>query len=450
MRNNNKNLNNSYCDLEEKHRGKSFFESIYLKNDLNNSYQSTNNIIKRKYKHHFFEPTISDFKGKIFFEIKKIHKNIQKTNVKLTSLISIFFSKLIGCQKYKSTNQFFSILSSKKETKDDEENKCDLKKSKNKNKDKENTIQGDNMKLETISKELDFQIKQYNLSNKKSKTKLNKFNDKNSINNEEIENVIEPMEKEVKNIFLLNNENIYKENNNTDNSGIENQLNSIESNRSTNPINFNEIKNNLFCLNNKNKNFYSTKEDFKRNKTEYIDGKIIKNKLNINKRNIENKQNKNQLKIKINALEKPVLLMHFNDSDTNLNLSNKMKENSMKNNIISLAQNLSPKVEKTNLNLNNNNQESKNIKPRRKFSESKSGFENKYTNILKNNNEQVYSRKIKGFNFRNNIQNFNKRPNTSKFCQDSYNKIKGGSVRYTNKGNFLSQMEDSLENDYKY
>ena len=87
------------------------------------------------------------------------------------------------------------------------------------------------------------------------------------------------------------------------------------------------------------------------------------------------------------------------------------------------------------------------MRNKRKFSEARSEAGSVYSNLSDAKPAMGYSRKIRGFNFRNNIK-FNKKPVSRKESEDDYNKIKGGSVRYINNNDFFGQI-GSLENDCK-
>ena len=80
------------------------------------------------------------------------------------------------------------------------------------------------------------------------------------------------------------------------------------------------------------------------------------------------------------------------------------------------------------------------IKIRRKYSESKSEAEVNLSHLSDQKQKDRYSRKIRGFNFRNNIK-YNK----NQISEDEFYKIRGGSVRYENNESLFSQI-NSLEN----
>ena len=83
-----------------------------------------------------------------------------------------------------------------------------------------------------------------------------------------------------------------------------------------------------------------------------------------------------------------------------------------------------------NENINNDD-----IKIRRKYSESNSESDINFSQLNKIRQKNVYSRKIRGFNFRNNIK-YNKEQNS----EDEFAKRKGRSVRYHHNGRGFSQI----------
>ena len=83
-----------------------------------------------------------------------------------------------------------------------------------------------------------------------------------------------------------------------------------------------------------------------------------------------------------------------------------------------------------NENINNDD-----IKIRRKYSESNSESDINFSQLNKIRQKNVYSRKIRGFNFRNNIK-YNKEQNS----EDEFDKRKGRSVRYHHNGRGFSQI----------
>ena len=487
-------------------------------NFLNHSFQNSEN--KLRLQNHFFENIrLSNFKKSIFFKINQIQNNQQKTNIKLSSLISILLSKLIGSQNYKLFHNHFSIIPNKKsqnpknkkdsiivtgriKTEGNQENKTERIKISN------NSIK---QKIENISLATESDIRRYNLSNHKTKSKENifKLTDENqfNMNNKTTKNENEQFSKNSNNnLFRINYNNNYNsinKNSSTENLNNQKKIFNLSNNRK--PITFNEIKSND---NYQNNNYYTYNKDLKKinsfnnnnnmNNYEKIyinasnmnynnnNNKSAKNNNNKNNNSInkekdfnksnmsENRANKGQLKIKLNSLEKPILLMNFND---NCNNNNKDSINKY-NNLINISDNSNPNEKKENKNYNNmienkrlslrigedssnninnlnymNENGEKNIenidsmRNKRKFSEARSEAGSVYSNLSDAKPAMGYSRKIRGFNFRNNIK-FNKKPVSRKESEDDYNKIKGGSVRYINNNDFFGQI-GSLENDCK-
>ena len=446
-------------------------ENICVPN-LNNSFQIGNNKLKMKYsiKEKLF---LKNFKKSILSKITQLQLNQQKTNLKLSSLINILLSKLIGNQKYTIFHSYFSIIKLNKKEENNNNNKNEIQKfieshmakeSKMNDMEKENENNQNNniRKIGTISLETELEIRRFTLSNQKTKSKEKYF--KNRENNNEKVNT-----KEKNDINFYNN--LFKITNNDDNNIIENSRNSYyynslnkndssenikiskkifgsSSNNNRKPIAFNEVN-----QSNTNKNYHSgginevnkiVFSENNENRRIYINALNIHNNSNHNinnKSNIsENKSTKGPVKIKLNRTEKPVLLINLNEnnSDKNNN-SNNYKD------ILDLSDNsndkkLSLQIEEP---INSNKKifnihggfNNDDIKLRRKYSESKSESEINISQFIKNKQKNLYSRKIKGFNFRNNIK-YNKDQNS----EDEYIKIKGGSVRYDNNGRNLSHI----------
>jgi len=147
----------------------------------------------------------------------------------------------------------------------------------------------------------------------------------------------------------------------------------------------------------------------------------------------ENKSNKGPVKIKLNRTEKPVLLINLNENNSNKSNNSNHYQNLMDLSDTSNDKKLSIQIEDSSNNIKKNqtlNDDFNNddIKIRRKYSESKSESEINFSQFNNNKEKNAYSRKIRGFNFRNNIK-YNKEQNS----EDDYNKIRGGSVRYHRK-----------------
>ena len=497
-------IKNKRKEQLKKDRSNDSFTNLY------NSFQSSeiNNRLKLKYSI-LDNIKLSNFRKNIIFKINQIQHNQQKTNIKLSSLISIVISKLIGSKNYKIFHTHFSIINNKKI-----QNIINIKKENyqqriktESNKENNNTerlninnINTNKKKIENISLTSELEIKRYNLSNQKTRTKENifKLNNEKHYNSNNKNNKYEKENEELynnsnSNLFRINNNNNYYNNNLNKNPSSDNLNNSkkhFNISNSRKPVTFNEVSSNLNYQNNNKNNFYSNPNKNK-NITNYNDNNDIKkivisasNYNNIQKNNsinkekdfnksnisLDNNSNKGPVKIKFNSIEKPILLMNFNESlekssernylnknknnfNDIINISNNLieRKDDKKYNSINGTQGLSLKIENSTNNLNYKNEygdaSPDNMRGKRKFSESKSEVESNYSNFSDSKHGQGFSRKIRGFNFRNNIK-FNKKPNSNKISDDDYNKIKGGSVRYSNNNDLLVQ-NNSLENKYK-
>ena len=448
----------------------SSFNNNFKIPNLNNSYQFGNS--KLKLNNSFFEKiSRNNFKKSIFSKISQLQINQQKTNLKLSSLITILLSKLLKIQTYSISHSNFSILKPNKiinsnnneikqyieshlynETKKEKnENLIDINE-KNKNMNNNKTVR----KIGTISLETELEIRRYTLSNQKTKTKEQIFKNKEKKEknkNEEDNNFYN-------NLFKINYNN---NSNNTNNDTIENKKNdyyysSLNKNSSSEnlkiskhrkPITFNdtnqnnnsninntgginEINKTVFSENNQNRRIYINALNIHNNSSHNIN-----NKSNIS----ESKSTKGPVRIKFNQTEKPILLINHNKN--NNEKSNEIKEN--KNNI-DFSKNIQDKkltLQVEDLNKNQTLSEDDNnddIKIRRKYSESKSEAEVNLSHLSDQKQKDRYSRQIRGFNFRNNIK-YNK----NQISEDEFYKIRGGSVRYENNESLFSQI-NSLEN----
>ena len=443
----------------------SFLNSNNNISNLNNSFQAGHSKLKLKYS--FIEKVnLSNFKKSIISKITQLQANQQKTNIKLSSLITILLSKLIGIQKYSIISSHFSILKMDKVIDNNNEiNKyiesnlnTESKKTQNNkeininqnNKNNNNSIR----KIGTISLETELEIRRYTLSNQKTKSREQKF--KNKLLKDKKE------KKEQENCDNNFYNNLFKINLNDNNNENENKKNdyyysSLSKNTSSKnvkfshyhrkPITFNDInqENNdknyqTGGINEINKIVFS---DNNENRRIYINALNMHNNSshNINyKSNIsESKSTKGPVKIKLNQIEKPVLLINLNENN-----SDKSKDSIHYNNIINYSKNTDDKKLSLQIDdLEPENSKNKTIediinddrKIRRKYSESKSEAEINFSNLANMKHKSGYSRKIRGFNFRNNIQ-YNKNQNS----EDEYIAIKGGSVRYDNNEKFFSQI----------
>ena len=438
---------------------------------MNKSFQEGNNKLKLKYS--FKEKlNLTNFKKIILSKISQIQINQQKTNLKLSSLISILFSKLIGSQNYTIFHSNFSILKTNKINNNTNENEIqkfiESHMSKESNKDKNNhdkENKGDNInsnknnvrKIGTISLETELEIRRYTLSNQKTKTKeqyfknkeknksknsdekndINFYNNLFKINNNDINENNKIIENARNNYYyssinknsssenIKNSKNIFGNSSNNNRKPIAfNEVNQSNTNKNYNTGGINEISKIVFSENSENRRIYINALNIHNN------SHTINNKSNTIS---ENKSTKGPVKIKLNRTEKPVLLINLNENN-----SNKSNNSNHYQNIMDLSDNsndkkLSLQIEDSTNNIKKNqtlNEDFNNddIKIRRKYSESKSESEINFSQFNNNKEKNAYSRKIRGFNFRNNIK-YNKEQNS----EDDYNKIRGGSVRYHRK-----------------
>ena len=441
----------------------SFLNSNNHIHNLNNSFQAGNNKLKLKYS--FTEKVnLSNFKKSIISKITQLQANQQKTNIKLSSLISILLSKLIGIQNYSIISSHFSILKKDKVIDNNNEINKYIESNLNKesNQTQNNAEKNDNQnninnnssirKIGTISLETELEIRRYTLSNQKTKSREQKF--KNKV----LKDKKDKKEEENRDSNFYNN--LFKINlndNNNENKKNDYYYSSLSKNCSTKNVKFshyhrkpitfndnnldnndggcrtggiNEINKIVFSENNENRRIYINALNIHNNSSHNINYKS-----NIS----ESKSTKGPVKIKLNQTDKPVLLINLNENN-----SDKSKNSTHYNNIINLSKNsddkkLSLQIE----DLSPDNSKNKTIediiiddrKIRRKYSESKSEAEINFSNLSNMKHKGGYSRKIRGFNFRNNIQ-YNKNQNS----EDEYIKIKGGSVRYDNNENLFSQI----------
>ena len=157
--------------------------------------------------------------------------------------------------------------------------------------------------------------------------------------------------------------------------------------------------------------------------------------------------------------------MNFNNSLEKAVDIDKNKNNNIFSNIINISNNLNEQKDNKKYNVMDNKKlplriedndknlsykkEDMEISPdsirgKRKYSEARGEVDSNYANLSDAKKGQGYSRKIRGFNFRNSI----KKVDSNKISDDSYNRIKGGSMRYSNNNGLYEQI-NSLENECK-
>ena len=352
--------------------------------------------------------------NKIFHKINKIQKNQINTNKKLDLILSIIKIKLLSEYDYNISHYGFSIY---------KQNKSNILNEIKTKEDNDLNIKDDFGVIASIKKE------PYNPSNNLYKIKLQKIYD-NKNNNTSIEN--NGNLSQIINDFL--NENKNEKNNNGENgnnninngndyaNNIENNINGFNNNININNENFDikkEIKKNIIIknsndklfddfnnninslLNNLNKPFKKdidlNKYKFELNENNNINnnGDGINDILNVEKKDIVNKSDKMELRDLINIKEKNSNMIE-KDNFQNINI-NEEKMN-MDNNINKILKNENEKE----LEKRFDNSQSDNISVK----------SNQSTSSAKKSN-QSSSRKIRGFNFKNNIKM--KKYNANKF-----------------------------------
>ena len=448
----------------------SFNNNIQISN-LNNSFQFGNS--KLKLKNSFLEKIYhNNFKKSIISKISQLQINQQKTNLKLSSLISILLSKLLKIQNYSISHSNFSILKPNKIANNNNKNDNEIKQYieshlNNESKKEKNEPMGSMgdlnknvnskppvRKIGTISLETELEIRRYTLSNQKTKTKeqIFKNKEKKDKNKNEEENNF------YNNLFKINYNNNTNTNNDIENKKNDyyytslnknsssenlkiskhrkpitfNDTNQNNSNRNYNSGGINEINKTVFSENNQNRRIYINALNIHNNSSHNIN-----NKSNIS----ESKSTKGPVRIKFNQTEKPILLINNNKNDNDKNDETKDNKNNIDFSKNIRDDKLTLQIEDLNKNKtiseDDNNDD---IKIRRKYSESKSEAEINLSHLSDPKQKDRYSRKIRGFNFRNNIK-YNK----GQISEDEFYKIRGGSVRYDNNESLFSQI-NSLEN----
>ena len=243
-------------------------DNIHIQN-LNNSFQVGCNKLKQKYS--FIEKlNLTNFKKTILSKITQLQSNQQKTNHKLSSLISILFSKLIGNQNYSVFHSHFTIFKENKINNNDNEIEKYIKnniniESKQTINNTERNIDNHNIrnnstvkKIGTISLETELEIRRYTLSNQKTKSKEQIFKNKEKRDKKENEDEINFYNNLFKinynNNIINNKKNDYYYNSLNKNSSSENLKISKKILNSDNrkPIAFNEVN-----QGNTNKNYFS-------------------------------------------------------------------------------------------------------------------------------------------------------------------------------------------------
>ena len=348
--------------------------SVICSSKLNESFESGNVNKKLKCKY-------SDLKENNLFYLTKtlinkinlLQKNQQKTNIKLTSLLSILMSRILNKSNNEISHYDFSIKTSKKLKNIDNNNEYHhiINNYKTKNKSYNNnsfTIERQNHKFlhENFDKKNEF-----NLSN--IFRLQNDNNNKKSINTNNINN---------NNCLSLNN----SINTNTK-KAIPSPINNTNTSLKL-PLMDNNIKNNIYEYN-------YLKSDSKYNTESNLSSSNYYSKIKNNRSNLI-KNFKGPVKITLN-------------NETKGNNTKKIIIDGSKKKNEHISTNDKKTIDELNKDLNRNNTFTEGFKYKRKFSELKDENDNKKlscTNMseIKEGEKENYSKKIRGFNFRNNIR----------------------------------------------
>ena len=327
-----------------------------------------------------------NFKEKLIQKINNIQKNQQKTNNNLSSLISILFNALLIKNNY-SVSHFDFVL----------KNNFKPKILKDEN------ITTDNLNNQNINNifRFDYNLSKSNKKSKNSKTIMNKVQQyyKSNINiNENLNNTKKITKKtNYKKIKILNN-----------NEKNDNKIHNANSHTANNLAEENDICN----LTEEKENNYKKKERI-----------ILENVKEINTK----LSAKDPVKITFKPLEKSISLNIAKNKNERKNINfinsvNNSYRNIYKNNIKNITKVETENSIETNKQIKDNN---KNFNENENVSElfkSQKNDEDKYDST----NKKGYPKKIRGFNFRNNINNSsnNKRPNSTKPSNDINNENK--------------------------
>ena len=379
--------NNDLFKEDDKSDSQNIYYYTYNDNNLicNKSCQSalyTPSNLKFKKFNSFLKKTKKlNFQEKLIERINYLQKSQQKTNNKLSSLISILLNALLIKNNY-SVFHFDFVL---------------------KNNYKPKITNGENVVTDNINNKdinnvfrLDYNLNKTNRQNNNSKTTISKVqryfksnNNKNDIlNNPKKMNNIKNFKK---NSFLNNNDK------------NDHQTNMTNSHTTNNLAEENDICN----LTEEQQNSFREKERIILENVKEINTKLsAKGPVKITLKPEEKSINLNNIK---NQNEKK----NINSNNTN---SSNMYKNSIKNiNKVEIENDI--RINKEIKNINKKFNEDENVIELLRFPQIE---QNKY-----DNNKQDYPRKIRGFNFRNNINNSNnKRPNSSKPSDDAHNEDK--------------------------
>lgn len=376
------------------------------------SYPRSPKIINRK-RPRFYEGR------NILNKIKKIQKSQNNTNNKLDLIISIIKNKLLGEYDYDITHYDFYYHNSHKKPEFINDNKDE-----NNKEDNDFNIKDDFSLIESIKKE------PYSPSCSIYKKKIQKhYENKTSKNstdkkNENIGNL--GIKEQKSNDFVYQNENgknnnEYKDVNNNENEN--NQNNNIDKDKENDNFNINDINEERVSINikkeiKKNNNYLKNNKTFdeiktiKNNINSILNNlnKSFKNEIDLNKYKIEvNNNNNNNTQLKSNNNNKNNINDISNECNKNEPLANDdKKENS--NNIEKSELdniNINQEIENKEINENNNNINNEDELGYEKKMDSSQNDTISESSVSKSSGKKSNnssSRKIRGFNFRNNIK----------------------------------------------
>ena len=377
----------------------------------------------------------------IFHKIKKLQQSQNDTNLKLDIILSIIKSKLLGEYDYTITHYDFYFKNCPKKPDNINENIL-----KNKE-DNDYNIKDDFALISSIKKD------PFSNTSNVYKKKIQKLHDNktnsNTLNNptnlkQKINDILYPDKNEKNNYEEneYNNNMNKKENENTESNNNKDNNNIQDINKDNNNIQ-KDIKNN-------NNNYIKNTKTFDEIKTIKNNinsllfnlNKSFKNEIDLNKYKIETKNNNNtQIKDNINAnnnsdndinninnnniFEKE--LIDINKNCNKIEISEKIDNMDNNNNIIGNDDleniNINQEIDNKEIYENKNNINNENDKEyERKLDNSQSdsiSVKSLASNTSTKKSNQSSSRKIRGFNFRNNIKI--KKYNGSKYDSSTYN-----------------------------
>ena len=327
--------------------------------------------------------------NKIFHKINKIQKNQINTNKKLDLILSIIKIKLLSEYDYNISHYGFSIY---------KQNKSNILNEIKTKEDNDLNIKDDFGVIVSIKKE------PYEQSKNIYKKKLQKLYD-NKINNTSIENN--------GNLSQMIND-FLNENKNGKNNNDENANNNIDNRNNINNQNFEEIKKKNIIKNSKVNLF----DDFNNNINSLLSNlnKSFKKVIDLNKYKFESNENHNNLNNSGKGID---VILNKEKNDIINNNNNEIVVNKKNNNIIESDnfQNININEEKNNINNNINflkNDDEKEFEKRLDNSQSDNiSIKSTPSNSSAKKSNQSSSRKIRGFNFKNNIKM--KKYNKNKF-----------------------------------